>query len=161
MRIGITGHQRLRDDSDWQWVEKQIDAILGQFVRPQVGITSLAIGADQLFAKIIIRREESLKVVVPFPEYEQKFSTIEGKSEYRRLLGLASMVEVLTRKGPDEEAYLEAGKRVADLSDILIAVWNRDPAAGLGGTADVVSYARRSAIRVKHIDPILHEVRDL
>src|SRR5215467_12943713 len=145
MRIGITGHQRLQDNSAWGWVEAQIDAVLCQLARPQIGISSLAIGADQLFANIIIRREESLMVVVPFPEYEQKFAAKDARREYLRLLGLASQVKVLARKGTDEEGYLDAGKRVADLSDVLLAVWNGKPAAGLGGTADIVSYAKRAA----------------
>jgi len=37
----------------------------------------------------------------------------------------------------DEDAYMAAGRRVVDLSDVMIAVWNAKPAKGKGGTADI------------------------
>jgi hypothetical protein len=36
---------------------------------------------------------------------------------------------------------MTAGRTVADRCDLLLAVWDGQPAAGLGGTADVVSHA--------------------
>src|SRR5271165_2228772 len=37
----------------------------------------------------------------------------------------------------DEDAYMAAGRRVVDLSDVMIAVWIAKPAKGKGGTADI------------------------
>lgn len=37
---------------------------------------------------------------------------------------------------------MEAGRRVVNLSDLLIAVWDGEVAKGKGGTVDIVCYAR-------------------
>ncbi|NJR75068.1 MAG: hypothetical protein HC773_18400 [Scytonema sp. CRU_2_7] len=54
VKIGITGHQRLEDSASWDWIELEIDNILAQAPKPFVGVTSLAIGSDQLFAKAVL-----------------------------------------------------------------------------------------------------------
>jgi hypothetical protein len=54
---------------------------------------------------------------------------------------------------PSEEAFYEAGKRVVQISDLMIAVWNGKPAAGLGGTADIVKYSLASGKPVVHLHP--------
>jgi hypothetical protein len=42
---------------------------------------------------------------------------------------------------------------VVEASELLVAVWDGEPARGLGGTADVVAYAREGAIPVEVIWP--------
>jgi hypothetical protein len=66
---------------------------------------------------------------------------------------------VLDTHGTDEDAYLAAGQRVVELSDIVLAVWNGKPAKGKGGTADVVAYAIRRGMPLIHINPISRTVR--
>jgi hypothetical protein len=58
------------------------------------------------------------------------------------LLGRATHVETLDCQASDQQCFLAAGKRVVDLSDQLVAVWDGRPAKGVGGTGDVVGYAR-------------------
>jgi len=128
-------------------------ACLASLPPPIVGVTSLAVGADTLFAETVLELGGSLEVVVPFDSYEEKFAEEPDRREYRRLLGRAARVEVLRRDGTDEEDYYAAGKRVADLSSLLILVWDGRPAAGLGGTADIVEYARRCQKSVIHLNP--------
>lgn len=55
---------------------------------------------------------------------------------------------------PSDEAYLAAGQEVVDLTDTLLAIWDGQPARGLGGTADVVRYARSVGKRVVVIWPL-------
>lgn len=141
MRVGITGHQRLKGPSGWDKVRQEIDEALARLEGPLVGITCLAVGADQVFADVVLRRGGSVEAIIPFEGYEQKFEDGPLKEAYRQLLGQATRVEVLGRHTSDEEAYFEAGKRVVDLSEVVLAVWDGRPAAGLGGTADVVKYA--------------------
>jgi len=154
MRLGITGHQRLKVVSDWVWVRRQMCALIAQLPKPLTGITSLAIGADQLFAEIITRHGGSVEVIVPFEGYGERFTEEPGKSQYRRLLRAASKIEVLLKEGSDEEAYLAAGIRVVDLCDLLVAVWDGKPASGLGGTADIVSYALQTQTSLIHLNPV-------
>ncbi|MEO5877101.1 MAG: hypothetical protein ABIQ26_19070, partial [Streptosporangiaceae bacterium] len=54
---------------------------------------------------------------------------------------------------PTDEAYLVAGHRVVKRSDLLLAVWDGRPAGGLGGTADIVAYARDRGTEVGVIWP--------
>jgi len=64
-------------------------------------------------------------------------------------------------KGDDEEAFLAAGKRVVDLSDIVIAVRDGEPAKGKGGTADSVAYALSTGAPVIHLNPLRETVTNL
>lgn len=54
---------------------------------------------------------------------------------------------------PSDDAYLAAGQEVVDLTDTILAVWDGQPARGVGGTADVVRYARSTGRRVVVIWP--------
>ncbi len=153
MNIGITGHQKLNDSSLWNWVNVEIDKILDQYSNGLVGVTSLAVGADQLFADAVLNRGGKLHVIVPFEGYELKYSRGTARENYFRLLHQAPQVDVLNKEESEEASYFAAGKKVANISALLIAVWNGKPAAGLGGTADVVKYAAQINKEVIHIDP--------
>ncbi len=153
-RLGITGHQRLPASADWLWVEEAIEGVLSSLPDELTGFTSLALGADQLFAELILKRGGSLTVIVPFADYEAKFAAGTDRDSYNRLLAQANTVEVLQMAGSNREAYFKAGKQVVNRSELLIAVWDGRPAAGLGGTADAVDYARQCGKPVVYIDPI-------
>ena len=159
-RIGITGHQRLSSPADWQWVEEAMKNILASLSGELAGFTSLAIGADQIFAELILRLGGELTVIVPFAEYEEKFTEGVDRNGYKRLLAQAATVEVLHSTGSNREAYFKAGKQVVHRSELLIAVWDGKPAAGLGGTADVVGYARKCGKPMVHIDPVNRTVNE-
>jgi len=152
MKVGVAGHQKLRDPADWNWVAASINKILTECPSPLVGIASLAIGSDQLFAGLVLQHKGSIEAIIPFPGYETSFEE-HDRQKYAELLSKASRTEILNKQQSDEESYFEAGKRVVDLAEFLIAVWNGKPAAGLGGTADVVDYAVRKQRRVIQINP--------
>ena len=160
MLVGVTGHQQLPSRRAWTWVRRQVDSFLDR--TPHLtGISSLAIGADQLFASAVLRKGGTLEVIVPFPDYEDRFSTPHQKLAYRRLLAKASRVTVLERAGTDQDCYLEAGKRIVQSCELLLAVWNGEPASGRGGTADIVTYALNLPKPILCINPIDRKVLDL
>lgn len=161
MVIGITGHQRLDDDSAWSWVEDALRSALSEVPPPLIGISSLAIGADQLFAELILARGGVLHAVLPFPDYVETFDPGANRARYQVILARANHVEVLPARSSDQESYLAAGMRVVDLSNRLLAIWNGRKAQGLGGTGDIVSYARRIGRATLHIDPVRKEMRRL
>ncbi|MDQ3802310.1 MAG: hypothetical protein M3416_00415 [Acidobacteriota bacterium] len=142
-------------------MERELDRLLSSLAPPLIGITSLAVGADQLFANAVLRRGGSLEVVIPFAGYERTFSEGRDRQEYTQLLQHALRTEVLEKHGSDEEAYFASGKRMVDQSELLIAVWDGLPATGLGGTGDVVSYALQQRIKTIHLNPITQEVEEL
>ncbi|MDJ0733759.1 MAG: hypothetical protein QNJ47_06670 [Nostocaceae cyanobacterium] len=156
MIIGITGHQRLPNPSMWKWVEESMNCELDTITPPVTAVSSLAIGADQLFAKLVLQRGGSVHAIIPFANYQRTFDG-DDLHIYQQLLKLVSF-EILTTPGTDEDAYLAAGQRIVELSDRIIAVWDGKPARGKGGTGDIVAYAIASGIPLVHINPIQHTV---
>jgi hypothetical protein len=132
---------------------------LARVAPPLVGVTSLAIGADQLLARLVLEAGGTIHAVLPFADIERSFSP-EDVPAYRELVKQAT-VEVLDTHGTDEDAYLAAGQQVVELSDVLLAVWNGKPAKGKGGTADVVAYAIHRGVPLIHIDPITRTIRQV
>jgi hypothetical protein len=153
MKIGISGHQNLgtADVIDWTRAQMRDELRKRDFA---CGVSSLADGADQLFADVIIDFGKLLEVVIPCHGYEGAFTNPLAAKRFRDLKKKASKSYVLNFEGPSEKAFYEAGKRVVQLSDLLVAVWNGKPAAGLGGTADIVKYALGCNKDVLHINPV-------
>jgi hypothetical protein len=154
MRIGVTGHRHLPDHAAWGWVEGVVAISLSSLPAQLVGISSLAIGADQLFADLVLRRGGALYAVLPFERYERSFEAGEDRERYQALLKRAVEVEILSECTDDEQSYMAAGRRIVDRSDRMIAIWDGEKAAGLGGTGDVVEYARSTGKEIIHIDPV-------
>src|SRR5713101_3094159 len=127
MKVGITGHQRLKEPSRWNKVREEMERILAHLPKPFIGITSLAIGADQLFAEIILQQSGAFEAIIPFEGYELKFTEGDQREKYQHFLNRASRIEILHKAVSEEQAYFEAGKRVVDLADIVVAVWDGKP----------------------------------
>lgn len=160
MRAGITGHQHIGQEETVAWVVENLSEVVAQY-RIDHGFTSLAIGADQLFAQILLQRGVAYEAVLPCREIERTFQSQEDLKTYRYLLRNAAAIETLDFIEPADTAFLEAGKRVVDLSDIVIAVWNGLPAQSLGGTAAAVKYALDREKRVLHIHSVDRRITEI
>jgi hypothetical protein len=150
--VGVTGHQRLSAGTR-TLVKAAIEEGLAQLDSPP-GVCSLATGADQIFAEAILKAGQPLEVVIPCAGYERTFTTSAAAETYHRLLSQATSVVRLPFVEPSEDAFFAAGRAVVERCTVLMAVWDGEPAAGLGGTADVVAYARRVGREVRIIWPI-------
>ena len=89
-RVGITGHRDLHDPTD-ALVSAAITKQLGEFGSVH-GISSLAEGADQIFAEQVLKGGGALTAVIPSAHYGRSFATTAGKAAYRRLRALATEV---------------------------------------------------------------------
>lgn len=156
MKIGVTGHQE-RDGIRWGWVRSAVGA---EFARRKVEIaySSLAIGTDQVFAEVALQKNAALVAVIPFDNYKKQFNSTALQA-YTNLLERCSDVVTLRCLGSPELAYLNAGKWIANASDIMFAVWDGKEAEGMGGTADIVSFAKSIGKSVVHFDPVLETVK--
>jgi len=152
MRIGITGHQNISDRCA-RLVRAEIDRALARSGAGLVGLTSLAAGADQIFAEAVLSAGGQLSVVLPSDHIESSFQDPHARDRFAMLIAQAADVRRLSFERPGEEAYWAAGRVIADSSELLLAVWDGRPATGLGGTADVVQYARGRSINVTVIWP--------
>jgi hypothetical protein len=137
--IGVTGHRELTPEIR-AFVRAQITAILREHVMPVLGLSSLADGADQLFAETVLQEGGHLSVIIPATSYE---STVEDSRKYNELLAAAQNVTTLDFGTPGPDAYEAAGKRIVDDCDLLVAVWDGAAPRGPGGTYAAVSYAQR------------------
>lgn len=155
LAVAVTGHQDLGAAAPWV-----SDVLLAavQIRQPIRGLSSLARGADQLFADAVVRTGGSLYVVVPCEDYEATFSSAGARAEYDRLLAAAQSQTTLSFPEPSEGAFWAAGQRLVNEADVVVAVWDGQPAAGLGGTADVVRYALDKGRPVLRLDPITRTV---
>ncbi|MFG1861573.1 hypothetical protein [Microbispora bryophytorum] len=144
--IAFTGHRGLpRDTSDR--VRRALRAVLAGRDRPLVGLSCLAEGADQLFAREVLRAGGDLDVVVPAAGYRESL-TRAARAGYDDLVSLARHVHRMPFERPEPVAFMAASVFMLERADELFAVWDGLPARGFGGTADVVSHARRREMRV-------------
>ena len=150
MRVGVTGHQALPEQVGAYVTEVVGDRFAG--LPDLVVVSSLAAGADQLVADLALGLGGALEVVLPCLGYEE---TLDGptRAAFLRLLSRAGHVETLEFPGPNEEAYMAAGRGVVDRCEELVAVWDGLPARGFGGTADVVAYATGRHVPVAVVWP--------
>lgn len=122
------------------------------------GLSSLAIGVDQMFVEILQAAAIEFEAVIPCEGYETTFGDDAARARYAGLVTAAAAVHRLAFPGPAGDAFLAAGEWILARCDLLIAVWNGLPARGLGGTADVVALARARRRPWIHIDPVARTV---
>jgi hypothetical protein len=152
MRIAITGHRGLPSETE-RLVDQAIREQLATYPgRDVVGVSNLADGADQLFARAVLDAGGQLDVIVPAARYRDGLPE-DAHAAYDALLSRAASVYRLDRIESDEEAHMEASRTMLDRADHLFAVWDGKPARGYGGTADVVTEARTRGIPVTVIWP--------
>jgi hypothetical protein len=121
-----------------------LDDLHGPRAGRLAAVSSVAAGADMLFGQAALERSVPWLVLLPFGREEfAKDFTPEQWSEAEALMQRAASIQVGPPTGSRDEAYLETGLRTVDECDVLVAVWNGNPAAGTGGTAEVVAYARQ------------------
>jgi len=129
---------------------------------PIIALTSsLAEGSDRIAAQAALAKNMPLDVVLPCPRarYEETFDDDASRQEFaglldkaRATLTLQLAADVNTEQSLGR-AYELAGLTVLAQSDILIAVWDGQPARGRGGTAEIVDEAARLGTPIVVIDP--------
>ncbi|GAA0794695.1 hypothetical protein GCM10009524_03420 [Spirilliplanes yamanashiensis] len=155
MRFGVTGHQvlppRIVDRAVEHW--KRVLPVGGQLR----GVSCLAEGADQLFAAHVLAAGGVLEAILPCENYASSLVTEDGRARLAELRRAAGSVVTLPYPRPSEQAFLAAGQAVVERCDHLFAVWDGRPARGMGGTADVVDYARARGcpVTVLWVDGVL------
>ena len=149
-QLAITGHRGLSAELEAE-VDRMIRAAVGAN-SDVVGVSCLADGADAVFAQAVLDAGGSLVAVLPASRYRESLPA-DYLPVYDQLLARAGKVVQLPYVTPDPRAYMEAGMRMIDESDSLLAVWDGQPGRGPGGTADVVAYARSRGVPVTVLWP--------
>lgn len=151
INIAISGHRGF-DATTSNLVREAIVHALAGYLPDVTGVSCLADGADQIFARAVVHMGGALEVVVPAQKYRESLPT-EAHTEYDALMKAARKVHRLDFVESTSESHMEASKLMLDLADELYAVWDGQPARGYGGTADVVTEARNRGMKVHVIWP--------
>lgn len=146
MRICITGHRDLLNPDR---VRKEIRSALKSFKEKYhhiICISVIASGADTLFAEEALAQNIPLEILLPFAAeaYKKDFAGEELKKleSFLESYDYRAACDIPVTAEERKNAYLYTGKKMADESDIVMAVWDGKPAVGVGGTGDIVAYAR-------------------
>jgi hypothetical protein len=134
-------------------VHTELQRQLTKVREPVTGLTSLAAGADQIFAQAVLQAGGQIIAILPSGQLETSFEEATALARFQHLLARADEISRMPFDEPSEQAYWAAGRAIVERSDRLFAVWDGKPAAGLGGTADVVAYARERGTSVTVIWP--------
>ncbi|GAB5561186.1 MAG: hypothetical protein SynsKO_28330 [Synoicihabitans sp.] len=159
--VGFTGHRQVAEPDQ---VRHQIAAAMDHLMNNDnvewLAVSSTAEGSDMLFAQEVLGRGLQWEALLPLPriDFRGDFSA-EVWREVEGLLGQASNVRTVAQEGNREEAYLDCGIETVNACDVLIAIWDGEPARGPGGTADIVTFARELKRPLIVIDPTTGEQR--
>jgi len=166
LRIGVTGHRvppKLPETSEAP-LRDRIDRLFAAFIavldeadRDYIIVSSLAEGSDRIVSEAGLAAGFRLEAVLPFKqsEYARDFATDASRREFERLLARAS--DVFELDGASDQrprAYEAAGLFMLANVDLLIAIWDGQPAAGIGGTEEIVNRAIADGRVVIWIEPV-------
>jgi hypothetical protein len=146
LAVGFTGHRKVP-------YETKSRQVIRDFLAQQkeshhgvmYGICSAAAGGDQLFAESCIELNIPLRILLPRPA-EQFRADFEDTSWQRtvHIMENAISVEVTGRHESRNEQYYDCGIQTVAESQLLVALWDGQPSRGIGGTQEIVSYARKT-----------------
>lgn len=159
LRVGVTGHRpdRLTAESLIH-LPGQIRARLQHLepAAPATLVCSLAEGVDRIAATAALALGWSLRVVLPFPEadYLEDFDSASSRSEFQRLMSLASSRLVVGSdrdpRGPGS-GYLAAGLAMLAEIDVMLVVHDAGHSRGEGGAHDLMQRAKAAGLPVEEL----------
>ena len=152
-RIGITGHSNLTT-ATVPLIADDIRRELDMYQPAElIGVTCLAQGADQVFARVVLDLGGSVEVVLPAADYRERKVKPDNATEFDELISKAATVHTMPFARSNSDAYMAASEHVLSTVSRLIAVWDGQPSGGYGGTADVVEATRNRGLPVTLVWP--------
>lgn len=147
MRVAVSGHRELGAETA-ALVSDGVRAALRAAGPGVTGLSCLAEGADQIFARAVLELGGRLEAIVPARLHRDGLPR-GVRAAYDYLLDRAGRVHQCPFFEATAQAHMAAGKYLITQADELWAIWDGLPARGLGGTADVVALARRHGVPVR------------
>lgn len=161
-RVAVTGHRNVTSEATVGFVRRsfgeQLARIRNSHPEGVVAISGLAAGADSWFAEIALRGGLPLEVGLAYTDFIEDFAPGPERQQFKTFCALSQSIHQLPFNERSSAAYLALGHWLVDTCDLLIAAWDGLPARGLGGTGDVVAYARQRGRPVIHIHTLIHAV---
>lgn len=162
--VGVTGHRpgRLAGVDTGALAARLVDAFAALEAAAPGGrfrlVGSLAEGADTIAVDAALARSWQIDTVLPFARgiYADDFDDAATAALTARLAASANVFELPgahDEAGGAAAAYERAGRVVLAQSDLLLAIWDGDPARGRGGTTQIVLEAVALSIPVLVVHP--------
>ncbi len=145
--IAISGHRGLPAGTAGL-IREAITGALDEQAGQVTGVSCLADGADQIFARAVLEAGGSIEAVIPASQYRDSLPA-DSLAEYDALLALAAVVHEMPFRESTSESHMAASEFMLGRADELWAVWDGKAARGYGGTSDVVAHARTNDIPVR------------
>lgn len=152
VRIAIVGHRGLSNRTMDLVRQALLDELAAYDAHALEGLSCLADGADQLFAEIILSLGGTLTAIIPAKEFRNGLPP-ECWPTYDDLLSRSTRIIEMDATESAGPAHMIAGERMLEEADIVFAVWDGEPARGVGGTADIIEAANRRGLSVYIIWP--------
>ena len=124
-RVAVSGHRGLSAGTV-RLVDEAVRAALREKAS-FTGLSCLADGTDQIFARAVLDAGGEIEVVVPALQYRQGLPAA-ALGEYDRLIGRAVAVHRLPFTESTSEAHMAASELMVGMADELWAVWDGQPA---------------------------------
>ena len=159
--IGFTGHRHLADPAGaTRAIHGALNTLRREVPGEWIALSSIAGGGDQHFVQQARAMGLAWHAILPLPraEFEKDFLPHDWKA-VEATLANADHVRTISEYGDRKDGYLDCGIETVNGADVLLAVWDGEPARGRGGTADVVQYAQSIGKPTMIIDALTHEVR--
>lgn len=149
--IGVTGHRAIdesRIEASLREALTKVKAALPANARLEF-LASIADGTDQLVLREVRKAGHRTHVVLPMHWDELKKDLDEPSAERARAeLDAAKSTRLAPGRQVRPECYADANTELVLASDAIIAVWDGQPARGVGGTAEVVTLARAASLPI-------------
>jgi hypothetical protein len=144
LAIGFSGHRHLADEAKSR---AQILQVLKEKKEntPGIvyGVSSVAAGGDLLFAETCMQLGLPLRILLPMPKEQFREDFDEPTWErVENVLRKAISVEVTGGDQSRDAQYYECGIETVQQSRLLLALWDGESSQGLGGTEQIVSFAK-------------------
>lgn len=152
MQIAFTGHRPDKlggyaHNPTHDYVNKKLTEWVSRFPTATF-ITGMALGVDQMAARVCEQLKVPFIAAVPFLGQENTWDEASRK-EYDRLLMVAKEVVFVCKPGYSPEKLHARNRWMVDRADMLIAVHDGSP----GGTLSCMDYARKKRLDIITIQP--------
>ena len=150
MTIAVTGHRDVVID---ETLLLQLDNFFRKMSKKYehiILLSALADGADQCVAEITLKYD-NIDLEVPLPLREELYlETIDNKENFYTLAKNAK--ETFEVPKVCKNPYENLGRYLVDNSDMLLALWDGAYNGKVGGTGQVVTFAKGLKKSIVHIE---------
>ncbi|SBT44677.1 hypothetical protein [Micromonospora narathiwatensis] len=146
LRVGITGHIHLTPATERLIADALRVELRRISDRPVHGVTCLAAGADQIFARAVLATGGTYEVILPAPDYRSVAIGPDSRDAFDELLRLATRVVHTGHRRSGTAAYVAANRELLRRIQRLVAVWDGEPGCHAAATDRTVDGARQRGI---------------